>query len=132
MVKFGWHGMLTVEALLTGAGVASAHGSGEIEIFSYLLEEPGFFRLTAGILGTVIFFLGVFITWQGCRLWWWLVEEAGTGEPESSAARMMAPGTLLILVGAATIFAAAFILPDKIESGGHHPTGQEKAKKPRP
>jgi len=131
-MKFGLNGIFMVKASLAGVTVANAHGSGEIEIFSYLLEEPGFFRLTAGTLGTVIFLLGVFIAWQGYRLWRWQAEEAGDREPEASAARMMAPGTLLILVGAATIFAAAFILPDKIESGGHHPTGQEKAKKPRP
>ena len=129
---FGWRGALAAGAWLAGAGAARAHGSSEIEIFSYLLEEPGFFRLTAGILGTVLFLLGAFIAWQGRRVWGWLAEEPGDGEPEASRARMMAPGALLALAGTAIIFAAAFILPDKVVTGGHHPAGQEKPNQGQP
>ena len=108
---------------------ALAHGSEELEIFEYLLEEPGFFRLTAFILGVLILLLGAFIVHQG-KLEWRRIQEAPEEEPEStdtSAVKLMAPGAIFAAVGAAIILAAAFILPDRINTGAHdHPVTSEQ------
>ncbi len=105
------------------AGWALAHGSGEIEIFRYLLEEPGFFRAAALILGVLIFLLGVFIAHQGRREWRRLEVESGEAAsspaPPMTSFQLMAPGALFAAVGAAIILAALFVLPDQIETGPH-------------
>ncbi len=104
---------------LIWAGVVRAHGKGEIEIFAYLLEEEGFFRLAAGLVGLVFTLMGLYIAWQGNRVWAGMAE---SGEaPDTSQAKMMAPGAIFAAVGATIIFAAIFILPDKVDVGGHHP-----------
>lgn len=109
---------------LIWAGAARAHGSEEIEIFAYLLEEEGFFRLTAGMVGAVFALLGLYIAWQGNSVWAGMAE---SGEaPGVSQARMMTPGLIFVAVGAAIIFAAIFILPDKVDVGGHHPGNEVK------
>ncbi len=111
------------------AGRALAHGSGEIEIFSYLLDEPGFLRITALILGALIFLLGAFIAHQGRREWRRLRED--TKEPALSALKLTAPGIAFSIVGAAIIFAAAFILPDRIDTGPHrHPASEARGGMP--
>ncbi len=108
------------------AGRAPAHGSGEIEIFSYLLDEPGFLRITALILGALIFLLGAFIAHQGRREWRRLRED--TKEPASSALKLTAPGIAFSIVGAAIMFAAVFILPDRIDTGRHdHPASEARS-----
>ena len=127
---------------------AWAHGSGEIEIFSYLLEEHGFLRLTAGILGVILFALGAFIAWQGererRRMEAAPAMEAGPNrsaapsmevEAESvSRLQMIVPGAIFSLIGAAIIVAALFILPDRVETDRHghsiQQTGELKTKSP--
>lgn len=108
------------------AGWALAHGSGEIEIFRYLLEEPGFFRTTALILGTLIFLLGVFIAHQGRREWMRLRGEVVSSPvPPLTSFQLVAPGALFAAVGAGIILAAVFVLPDRIETGPHdHPASE--------
>lgn len=108
------------------AGWALAHGSGEIEIFRYLLEEPGFFRTTALILGALVFLLGVFIAHQGRREWLRLQGEAVSSPvAPMTSFQLVAPGALFAAVGAGIILAAVLILPDRIETGPHdHPASE--------
>ncbi len=112
---------------------AAAHGSGEIEIFAYLLEEPGFLRLTAGILGALIFLLGAFIVWQSDLVWGEMsaAEKSEEGGAKVSRARMMAPGAAFALTGAAIILAAIFILPDRVTSNDHPGGGHQSGGPPR-
>ncbi len=111
------------------AGWALAHGSGEIEIFRYLLEEPGFFRMTALIFGALILLLGVFIAHQGRREWRRLRVESGEKSPSGvqpmTFFQLMVPGVLFAAAGAAIILATMFVLPDRIETGprDHHMSG---------
>ncbi len=108
------------------AGRALAHGSEELEMFAYLLDEPGFFRMAAYFLGALIFLLGAFIAWQGRREWRRLRaqpgEAASSPVPPMTSFQLMAPGALFAAVGAAIILAAALVLPDRIDTGAHdHP-----------
>ncbi len=124
-------GAALLGAVLLVTETAAAHGSGEIEIFAYLLEEPGFLRLTAGILGALIFLLGAFIVWQSDLVWAEMsaAEKSEEGGAKVSRARMMAPGAAFALTGAAIILAAIFILPNRVDTGGHHPGEKEAAGK---
>ncbi len=126
----GGTALLQTAALLGAAHfqTAAAHGKGEIEIFAYLLEEPGFLKLTAGIIGAVIFLMGVFIAWQGDLVWRKMADEKSEESAESRA-RMIAPGAAFALVGAAIIVAAVFILPDRVISSGHLSSGHQTEQK---
>lgn len=118
-------GVIAITACgLIWTGAASAHGKGEIEIFAYLLEEEGFFRLAAGVVGLVFALLGLFIAWQGKRVWTGMAESEKA--QDTSLTKMVAPGLIFTAVGAAIIFAAIFILPDKVDVGGHHPGAEVK------
>jgi len=132
-VKRVWAGAAAI--YWARAGWAHAHGSDEIEIFQYLLEEPGFFRMTALILGALIFLLGVFITNQGWRESQRLRaesdESSSSSEQPMTIFQLTLPGALFAAVGAAIIFAAVFILPDKIETKPHaHPADKEMKTEP--
>jgi|GEM_PF-4144486 hypothetical protein len=100
------------------AGAARAHGTGELEIFSFLLDEEGFFQLAAGLTGSIFALFGLYTAWQGNNIWTGMAESEAT--PDTTRARMMAPGLLIVALGSAVIFATIFILPDKVDVGGHH------------
>jgi hypothetical protein len=114
---------------------ALAHGSEELEIFEYLLEEPGFLRLTALILGVLIFLLGAFIVYQG-KLEWRRIQEEPEGDADAadtSAFKLMAPGAIFATVGVVIILGAAFVLPDRLDTGAHdHPVATEKPTERKP
>ena len=104
---------------LFGTAAAHAHGSEEIEIFAYLLEEEGFFRIVAGLVGVVFALLGLYITWNGNSVWGEMIKSGETHG--TSRTKMIAPGLGFVGISAAIIFAAIFILPNKVDVGGHHP-----------
>lgn len=116
-----------VASLLSLApSVALAHGSEELAIFAYLLEESGFFRLSASFLGALIFLLGAFIAWQGTLEYRRLREQREEAPP--SPLPLILPGGVLAAVGVAILLAAAFILPDRIDTGAHdHPVGAARS-----
>jgi hypothetical protein len=145
-------GAASAMGALLWAESAWAHGSGELEIFSYLLEEPGFLRLTAGILGVILFALGAFIAWQGERERRRMeaapameagpdrsaapaLAAAGPDHPEGedvSRLLMIAPGAIFSLIGAVILLGALFILPDRVETNrhGHSAAGPDRSAGP--
>jgi len=118
-------GACALWSALAGARAALAHGEEEILLFSYLAEEPNLLRISAAFLGALLVLFGLFIARAG------RIEMARRGPREGgSAAKLMGPGILLAGVGAAVFLAAAFLLPERMETPHDHPAGEAARAEP--
>ncbi|MDA1000048.1 MAG: hypothetical protein O2807_05965 [bacterium] len=100
------------------AGIARAHGSEELEIFVYLLEEPGFFRIATFLFGGLIVLLGGYVLWKGNR---------ALGHAGGRRAAMLGPGAVILLIGAGAILIGLFIVPDQVTQPHHQGEGGKAA-----
>lgn len=96
------------------AGAALAHGSGEIEIFLYLLEEPGFFRIATLLFGGLAALFGGYVLWKGGRE----LAEAG-----GRRAALLGPGAAILIIAAGVILTGFFIVPDQVVPRHHEGEG---------
>lgn len=96
---------------------APAHGHGEEEIllFAYLAEERNLLRISAAIVGGIIFAMGAFIIQQS------RAEARENAQIERLGFKMIAPGLLVTCLGVAVLFTAAFVLPEQIKIVHDHP-----------
>ncbi len=93
---------------------AHAHGGEEIALFSYLAEERNLLRISTALIGAIVLAMGAYIARQSQK------EIAA----QTSRAKLMAPGVIVIVVGVGILLTAAFVLPEQISIVHDHPPQQ--------